>query len=72
MSYVLSDIFVLLEAKVLKKKRRERAHAKCLTDDSVLKEMKSKVKEKEEKEEEKRAKALEREEKRRQKQEREQ
>ena len=72
LSYVLSDIFVLLEAKVLKKKRRERAHAKCLTDDSVLKEMKSKVKEKEEKEEEKRAKVLEREEKRRQKQEREQ
>ena len=56
-----------VDSKVSKKRRREPARAKCLTNDSVLDEMKSKVKEKEEKEEEKRAKALEREEKRRQK-----
>lgn len=56
-----------VEAKVSKKRRREPAHAKCLTDESVLEEMKSKVKEKEEKEKENRAKALEREDKRRQK-----
>ena len=69
-SQVLSDILVLphAEATVSKKRRREPTRAKCLTDDSVLEEMKSKVKEKEEKEEEKRAKTLEREEKRRQKQ----
>lgn len=63
----LSDILVLLEAKVSKKRRREPGRAKYLTNDSVLEEMKSKVKEKEKKEEEKRAKALEREEKRPQK-----
>lgn len=61
---VLSDILVLPEAKVSKKRRREPACAKCLTNDSVLEEMKSKVKDKEE---EKRAKAVEREEKRWQK-----
>ena len=61
-SKVLSDILVLPEAKVSKKRPREPACAKCLTNDSVLEEMKSKVKEKEEK---KRTMALEREEKRR-------
>lgn len=68
-SKVLSDVLVLPEPKSSNKKRKEPSRAKCLTNDSVLEEMKAKEKEKIEKEEEKKAKALEKRQKKQQREE---
>ena len=57
-SKVLAEVLVLPEPKASKKRQKEPARAKCVTDDSVLEELKAKEKEKKDREEEKKAKAL--------------
>ena len=67
---VLAEVLVLPEPKAPKKRQKEPACAKCVTDDSVLEELKAKEKEKAAREEAKKAKALEREQKKKEREER--